>query len=104
MAMYFDWKEMPFVAPRELSDSDRSSPVIIIGAGPVGLASALGLARHGIRSVVLESRRTISQGSRALAMNRRSMQILDALGVGGAVLARGMRWSKGWTFYGSQQV
>ena len=104
MAMYFDWKEMPLRAPRGLGEAERDAPVVIVGGGPVGLATALGLARHGVRSVVLEARRTISQGSRALAMNRRSMQILDHLGIGPDVLARGMRWSKGWTFYGDQQV
>jgi len=104
MAMYFDWKQMPLVAPRELADADRSAPVLIVGGGPVGLATALGLARKGVHSVVLEARRTISQGSRALAMNRRSMQILDALGVGADVLAKGLRWSKGWTYYGRDQV
>lgn len=102
--MYFDWKQMPLVRPRDLSDEERSAPVIVIGAGPVGLACALGLARRGVRSIVLEARRTISQGSRALAMNRRSMQILDALGIGEDVLAKGMRWSKGWTYYGKDQV
>ena len=102
--MYFVWTIQPLARPSDLGAQDRTAPVVILGGGPVGLACALGLARHGVRSVVLEARRTLSQGSRALAMNRRSMQILDALGVGDAVLAKGLRWSRGWTFYGSQQV
>lgn len=100
--MYFSWNEMPLVKPEAVTA--RAPRVVIVGAGPVGLATALGLARHGIASVVLEQRDTFSKGSRALAMTRRSMQILDQLGVGDRVLELGLRWSAGWTFYGSRLV
>ena len=100
--MYFTWQDMPCTPPAE-TDSALAE-VVIVGAGPIGLATALGLARHGVRTVVLEARNTISQGSRALAMNRRSMQILDQLGVGGRVLDNALTWSAGWTFYDRQQV
>ena len=95
--MYFSWNAMPLVPPADVMH--RKPAVLIIGAGPVGLATALGLARHGVHSLVLETRDTISQGSRALAMTRRSMQILDHLGVGEQVLRQGLRWADGWTFY-----
>jgi 3-(3-hydroxy-phenyl)propionate hydroxylase len=100
--MYFSWQEMPFIPPRNLREAQAE--VAIIGAGPVGLATALGLARHGVSCVVLEQRKTISEGSRALAMTRRSMQILDQLGVGAKVLEKALRWSEGWTFYGNHLV
>lgn len=100
--MYFNWQTMPCKPPEALGDT--SAEVVVIGAGPVGLATALGLARHGVRSVVLEARDTISQGSRALAMNRRSMQILDQLGVGQRVLEKALTWSAGWTFYNRELV
>ncbi|MES1978495.1 MAG: FAD-dependent monooxygenase [Pseudomonadota bacterium] len=102
--MYFSWTEFPFIAAGDLTAADRQAPVAIVGAGPVGLVLGLGLARHGIRCVVLESRSTISKGSRALAMNRRSMQILDQLGVGAAVMEKALTWSAGWTFYGEALV
>ena len=38
--------------------SRRDAPVLIVGAGPVGLALALGLARQGVASIVLERRLT----------------------------------------------
>ena len=100
--MYFTWQTLPFQPPASLGGPPPE--VVIVGAGPVGLATALGLARHGVRTVVLEARDTISQGSRALAMSRRSMQILDQLGVGARVLEKGLTWAAGWTFYGRELV
>ena len=100
--MYFNWQTMPCKPPER--PGNPSADVVILGAGPVGLATALGLARHGVRSVVLEARDTISQGSRALAMSRRSMQILDQLGVGDRVMEKALTWSAGWTFYQRELV
>lgn len=100
--MYFHWQTLPYQPLASLDH--RAAEVVIVGAGPVGLATALGLAREGVRTVVLEARDTISKGSRALAMSRRSMQILDQLGVGERVLEKSLTWSAGWTFYGRQEV
>ena len=100
--MYFNWQTLPLKPLASLDNA--SAEVVIVGAGPVGLATALGLAREGVRTVVLEARDTISKGSRALAMSRRSMQILDQLGVGARVLEKSLTWSAGWTFYGRQEV
>lgn len=103
--MYFNWKEFPLISPEQISAAGKAiSPVIIIGAGPVGLAVALGLAQHQVPCVILERRTAISNGSRALAMTRRSMQILDQLGVGKAVMDVAMPWSEGWTYYGKEMV
>ncbi|TFL11357.1 hypothetical protein CSC67_15320 [Pusillimonas caeni] len=102
--MYFKWEEFPLIPPDEADPANGPAPVIIVGAGPVGLSLALGLARQGVGSVVLEKRRTISTGSRALAMTRRSMQILDQLGVGQAVLDKALTWNEGWTFYDRHMV
>ncbi len=100
--MYFHWQTLPYQPLASLDH--RAAEVVIVGAGPVGQATALGLAREGVRTVVLEARDTISKGSRALAMSRRSMQILDQLGVGERVLEKSLTWSAGWTFYGRQEV
>jgi glycine/D-amino acid oxidase-like deaminating enzyme len=43
-------------------------PVMIVGAGPVGLTLAVGLAKQGIRSVVLEKKPELGEHSRALAV------------------------------------
>ena len=48
-------------------------PVLIAGAGPAGLVTALELARHGVRSVVLSAERQVSEGSRAIVFTRRTL-------------------------------
>jgi hypothetical protein len=53
---------------------------IVMGGGPVGLAVALALARWGVRSVVLEADTTVCEGSRAICISRRSLEILGQLG------------------------
>ncbi|MEU1554883.1 bifunctional 3-(3-hydroxy-phenyl)propionate/3-hydroxycinnamic acid hydroxylase [Streptomyces scabiei] len=57
-------------------------PVVIVGAGPVGVTAALLLARHGIRSVVLERHRDIYPLPRAVAGDDEIHRILQAAGVG----------------------
>lgn len=103
--MYFNWEEFPLITPEQIKAAGKAnSPVIVIGAGPVGLAIALGLSQHNVPCVILERRTAISNGSRALAMTRRSLQILDHLGVGKAVMKKAMPWSEGWTYYGKEMV
>jgi 2-polyprenyl-6-methoxyphenol hydroxylase-like FAD-dependent oxidoreductase len=55
--------------------------VIIVGAGPVGLSLALGLARYGTRSVVLERRTESSDFSRAINVWPRTLEIYRDWGV-----------------------
>lgn len=103
--MYFNWEEFPLITPEQIAATGKThSPVVVIGAGPVGLAIALGLSQHNVPCVVLERRTTISKGSRALAMTRRSLQILDHLSVGKAVMDIAMPWGEGWTYYGKEMV
>jgi 2-polyprenyl-6-methoxyphenol hydroxylase-like FAD-dependent oxidoreductase len=67
----------------------RSVPVAIVGAGPVGLALALGLARHGVRSVVLERDVGTSRHSKAAGVHVRTREVLRRWGVEAAFLATG---------------
>jgi 3-(3-hydroxy-phenyl)propionate hydroxylase len=78
--------------------------VVIAGAGLAGLVSALELARLGVASVVLEAERQVSLGSRAIVFTRRTMEILQQLGVAHRVSENGLPWRFGNSFYRGQQV
>ncbi|WP_046987226.1 FAD-dependent monooxygenase [Delftia tsuruhatensis] len=79
-------------------------PVVIVGTGPVGLTTALELARHGQRCVLLESELQVSEGSRAIVFTRRSMEILQQVGVAERVMANALPWRCGNSFYRGQRV
>jgi 2-polyprenyl-6-methoxyphenol hydroxylase-like FAD-dependent oxidoreductase len=71
--------------------SGRCSPVAISGAGPVGLAVALGLARAGVRSVVFEKKTQLDVHSRATLILPRTLEIFRQWEVLDQLLASGNR-------------
>ena len=93
-----------FVPPPGLRGPEPHRSVIIVGAGPVGLAAAIELAGHGIRSVVLEGRDSISVGSRAICWSKRSLEIFDRLGVGDRAVGKGVMWQVGRTYHGNREL
>jgi 3-(3-hydroxy-phenyl)propionate hydroxylase len=78
--------------------------VAIVGGGPVGLAVALGLARHGVRSVLIEADASVCYGSRAICISRRSLEIIERLGALDGFLAKGLPWTGGRSYYRSDEV
>lgn len=79
-------------------------PVIIVGGGPTGLYCALDLAKQGIPSVVLDEDNTVSYGSRALCFSKRTLEILDRVGCGQAMVDKGVTWQLGKVFFHERQV
>ena len=55
---------------------------MVVGAGPVGMAVALGLAQRGIAVTVLEAATQVSFGSRAICVSRHTLEVADRLGFG----------------------
>ena len=89
-----------YVKPPELAGAKpRRYAVIVVGAGPVGLTAALDCQLHGIPVIVLDDDDTVSVGSRGLCYAKRALEILDRLGVGDAVVAKGVGWNVGRTFF-----
>lgn len=78
--------------------------VVIAGAGPSGMVTALELARHGVPSVLLAAERQVSQGSRAIVFTRRSMEILQQVGVAERMVQNGLPWQCGNSYYRGQRV
>jgi len=87
---------------RRSADQDRPQPahhrVLIVGAGPVGLAAALDLAARGHPSAVIDRRSSLSDGSRAICWSKRTLEIMDRLGVAQALLDKGVTWRTGKVF------
>lgn len=79
-------------------------PVVIAGAGPAGMVSALELARHGVASVILNAELQVSAGSRAIVFTRRSMEILQQVGVASRVSEKGLAWRHGNSYYRGRRV
>jgi 3-(3-hydroxy-phenyl)propionate hydroxylase len=77
-------------------------PVIVVGAGPVGLAMAMDLVLRGIATVVLDEDDTVSVGSRSICWAKRTLEIYDRLGCAEPMLARGITWNLGKVFHGDR--
>ena len=79
-------------------------PVVIVGAGPVGLALAIDLAQRDVPVVVLDDDRRLSTGSRAICFAKRTLEIFDRLGCGDRMVAKGVSWNVGKVFLRDEQV
>lgn len=82
----------------------RTVPLVIVGAGLVGLTLALDLARRGVASVVLEARQTLTEGSRAIVFAQRSLEILGRLGLPDELREKGVDWKLGRVFHKDHEV
>ena len=91
---------------RRSPDQDAARPVrhrvVIVGGGPVGLALAADLGGRGIPSVVVDGKAAFGEGSRGLCYAKRTLEILDRLGVGERAVAKGVTWQLGKVFHGRE--
>ena len=79
-------------------------PLVVVGAGPVGLSFAIDAALHGQKVLLLDEDHTVSIGSRAVCHAKRTLEIFDRLGIGDAVVERGVTWNVGRTFHREREV
>ena len=90
------------------SDQDAGSPVrhpvVVMGGGPVGIATALDLGLQGIPVVVLDDHEGIGMGSRAICFAKRSLEIADRYGAAGAMLEKGVVWNLGKVFHEDRKI
>lgn len=79
-------------------------PVVIVGAGPVGMAAAIDAGQKGIRVLVLDDDNTVSVGSRAVCYSKRALEILDRLGCAQRLIDKGVTWQVGKIFFRDELV
>lgn len=95
-------------AYRRSADQDASAParhpVVIVGAGPVGLTLALDLARRQVPVVLIDDADRIGEGSRAICFAKRTLEIFDRLGLAQAMVEKGITWQKGRVFRGETEL
>ncbi len=102
-----DYQALRFPRVRH-ADEDAPSParhpVIVVGAGPVGLSLAIDLAQREVPVVLLDNDDTLSTGSRAICFAKRTLEIFDRLGCGDRMVAKGVSWNLGKVFFRNEPI
>ncbi len=86
------------------ADAPVRHPVVIMGGGPIGVATALDLGRQGIPAIVLDDHEGVGMGSRAICFAKRCLEIADRYGCGEPMLEKGVVWNVGKVFYEDRKV
>lgn len=82
----------------------RRWPVVVIGAGPVGLTLALDMAGRGHDVLIIDDNNHLSTGSRAICFSKRALDIWDRIGVAQRMVDKGVSWHIGKVFFRDEQV
>lgn len=76
---------------QELNTNNNSLPVIVVGAGPVGLTAALYLQKFRIPFILLEEDAELSSAAKAGTLTPRSLEIFAQLGIIKDILSEGLK-------------
>jgi hypothetical protein len=71
MLKTFRYPKYEYRRPAELDGTPPRRPVIVVGAGPVGMAAAIDLRQHGVPVLLLDDDDTVSIGSRGVCYAKR---------------------------------
>jgi 3-(3-hydroxy-phenyl)propionate hydroxylase len=93
---------------KKVADQDSTTakrhPVVIVGGGPIGLATALDLGLKGIKVLLLDDHEGAGAGSRALCFSKRTLEIAARLGAAHPMLEKGVQWNIGKVFHDDRQI
>jgi len=105
MLSTYTWPRYAYRRAPELGAGEpHHVPLVIVGAGPVGLSAAIDAALRGQPVIVLDDDNTVSIGSRGVCYAKRTLEIFDRLGIADRVVAKGVTWNVGRTFHGEREV
>lgn len=100
-SLYYDYQVYPhFHSTQDIVTEEKT--VTVVGAGPIGMTTALLLAKQGIKVILLSSELQLSEGSRALVYTKRSMEILQNAGAAKRIMSRALPWTHGNSIYKGQ--
>ena len=91
-------------APDQEKAAAVRHPVVIVGGGPVGIATALDLGQQGVPVLVLDDHEGIGQGSRAICFAKRSLEIANRYGCAAPMVDKGVVWNLGKVFHRDDKV
>lgn len=78
--------------------------IVIVGAGPVGMMAALCLAKNEIPCVILDKKKSIGEGSRAICFARHNLALFDKVGLYKNISKFGVPWSVSNIYLGNQLI
>ncbi|WP_407277953.1 FAD-dependent oxidoreductase [Aromatoleum evansii] len=105
MLSTFQYPKFEYVRPPEIAEGREGHyPVVIVGAGPVGLTAAIDLAQQGQSVLLLDNDDTVSIGSRGVCYAKRTLEVLDRLGCAEEMVQKGVSWNVGRTFFREEEV
>lgn len=101
----YAYPKFPFRRPAALDGGViERLPVVIVGGGVVGLSAALEFACLGIEVVVLDDDDTVSAGSRAICVSKRTLEVFDRSGVADRMVDKGVVWRTGRVYRGDREI
>lgn len=77
-----------------IEGNDMNTDILIVGAGPTGLALATTLKRAGIDCIIVDRLNTGQNTSRAAVIHAHTLEVLDALGVSERLGGEGLKLAR----------
>ena len=99
-SLEFDYRP----SPDQHAATPAFHPVVVVGAGPVGLSLAIDLAQRGTKVLLLDNDHRLSSGSRAICFAKRTLEIFDRLGCCERMVAKGVSWNVGRVYFKDEEV